>query len=311
MPALSGGFNGGSIGNSYSAGWVDDKPSAVDIGGFSTGVYASVIDACYYDQTVNPSVDEAYAAPGTTAQMQAAETFSDWNFDDIWVIYGEDLYPRLQDAPDTEGPVVDSLSPDNGSLYAELDDNLVLTFDESIQRGWGRMRIAGGAEEIILQPNDDEVGVDGDTLTIDLGDDLERGVTYTVTVPAGFVRDLNDNLFVGTEWTFTAGEAPDLTNPTVDPASCAVIGITDKAATLIWDKATDDTSAQSALTYQVYYSSVEMTDLAGVQAGTAVGAAAADLSCKIVSGLVPGSRYYFGVVVTDEAGNQSLHDLHR
>lgn len=300
-----GNISSGSISDSYSAGWVDDKPAATDIGGFATGVYASVIDACYYDQTINPSIDEAYAAPGTTAQLQTAETFSDWNFDDIWVIDGEDRYPSLQDAPDTEGPAVDSLSPDHGSPYAELDDNLVVAFDESIQRGWGRMRIVGNAEEIILQPYDDEVGFDGHTLTVNLTDDLERGVTYTVTIPAGFVCDMHHNLFAGAEWTFTAGEAPDVTEPLVDDASCAVIGITDTSATLFWDKATDNKSAQSALTYQVYYSSAEMTDLAGVQAGTAVGTATADLSYKILSGLVPDSHYYFGVVVTDEAGNQS------
>lgn len=94
--------------------------------------------------------------------------------------------------------------------------------------------------------------------------------------------------------------------PTVDNSSLKVIGITDNAATLIWDKATDDTTPQNQLTYQVYYSTDAMTDAASIESGTPFGSETADISSTVVDGLNDDTEYYFGVIVKDGAGKKSF-----
>jgi len=79
------------------------------------------------------------------------------------------------------------------------------------------------------------------------------------------------------------------------------------SVTVDWTKATDDSTAQAALEYLVYYSASDDIDtVANAEAnGTAVGAYAADIATEAVSGLVPSTTYYFNVLVRDGDGNRA------
>jgi hypothetical protein len=83
--------------------------------------------------------------------------------------------------------------------------------------------------------------------------------------------------------------------------------VTQTGATLSWNKATDETSAQAALQYLVYQSSRDNLDsVTNIEAnGTAVGSYAADISTKDITGLTAGKTYYFNVIVKDKAGNKT------
>jgi preprotein translocase subunit SecB len=76
------------------------------------------------------------------------------------------------------------------------------------------------------------------------------------------------------------------------------------AVTINWTKATDDLTAQAALQYQVWYSTSENMDtLEQVKAnGMAFGSYEADINTKEVTGLLPGTDYYFNVMVKDNSG---------
>ena len=103
----------------------------------------------------------------------------------------------------------------------------------------------------------------------------------------------------------------DITFPTVDDATIDTGNITDTGVTLTWSKATDNVSAQSVLQYLVYKSnSSNIDNIADIEAnGTPVGAYAADIDSKELTGLTGSTTYYFNVMVKDEAGNKTAYTM--
>ena len=103
--------------------------------------------------------------------------------------------------------------------------------------------------------------------------------------------------------------AADTTAPTVSAGTLRTSGVSGIGLTLDWTAATDETTAASALTYQVYYSTANnLGTLAQAKAnGTAANSATAGISTLSLSGLAGGTTYYLNVIVTDGAGNQSLY----
>src|SRR4029077_15608996 len=79
--------------------------------------------------------------------------------------------------------------------------------------------------------------------------------------------------------------------------------------TLNWTKATDDVSAQSSLQYEVRRSATNNLDtVANAEAnGTVVLSYTTDIATANVTGLAPGTGYYFNVIVKDAAGNKAVY----
>lgn len=100
-------------------------------------------------------------------------------------------------------------------------------------------------------------------------------------------------------------DLPAYTGPVTDDDSFKAAGITHNTAVLVWNKATDDVTAQNELTYTVYYSQAEMTGISSVESGTRFGSETADIAGMTVSGLSANTEYYFGVIVTDGDGHKS------
>lgn len=80
--------------------------------------------------------------------------------------------------------------------------------------------------------------------------------------------------------------------------------------TINWTKAVDDSSAQSNLQYQVYYSSSDnITNLASVLAnGLPVGSLTTNINTKTISNLTLSTTYYFNVIVRDESGYNACYN---
>ncbi|MDX1956923.1 MAG: fibronectin type III domain-containing protein [Leptospiraceae bacterium] len=104
--------------------------------------------------------------------------------------------------------------------------------------------------------------------------------------------------------------------PTTDvapvPGASGVLtltGIGKTTVTVSWTAATDDKTAQSAIQYQVYYSTKNnITVLADTKAnGTAFGSLTANINTQIITGLTPSTTYYFNVLAKDSAGNEVVY----
>ncbi len=105
-----------------------------------------------------------------------------------------------------------------------------------------------------------------------------------------------------------------ITNPAIPPTAgnsgtitTSGIGLTD--TTLNWTAATDDTTAQNNLNYQVYIStSNNISDVAACEAnGTTVGSLTQNITTKDLTGLSQGTTYYANVVVVDNDGLKSAY----
>jgi hypothetical protein len=104
----------------------------------------------------------------------------------------------------------------------------------------------------------------------------------------------------------------DSTAPTPGSSGNLTInGVQTTQITVNWTKATDAGTPQAQLQYLVYYStSDDISDVASMEAsGTPFGSYTTDINTRIVTGLAPGTPYFFNVIVRDNAGNKAAYNM--
>ena len=109
-------------------------------------------------------------------------------------------------APTDFTPPIATFSPADEAVDVEVSSNLVLTFDEPVQKGTGKIKITGGSTPIEILVASDAVTISGDglTVTVNPANDLAFSKGYTVAVDYGAFQDLAGNSYDGTEtWNFT------------------------------------------------------------------------------------------------------------
>ena len=75
-----------------------------------------------------------------------------------------------------------------------------------------------------------------------------------------------------------------------------------------WNKASDNRTPQSSLLYQVYHSTSDnLGNLANCLANGTLTAETTDISSHTITGLLPGTEYWFNIVVIDAAGNKRAY----
>ena len=116
-------------------------------------------------------------------------------------------------------PIVLFFSPADNSIGAAVENNIVLTFSEPIQKGTGAIEIhidspSGSLVESFNVATSTHLNVSGTTLTIDPTVNLSYNTHYYVTFNSGTVKDLAGKIFTGTS-TYDFTTAPDTTPPTV------------------------------------------------------------------------------------------------
>lgn len=104
---------------------------------------------------------------------------------------------------DTRAPLVSSYSPADGSTGVSVSSNIVLSFNEEIQRGSGLIRIRRGSSTgTVVETFDAAVSgrlsISGNQLTLDPVTTLAGGTKYFITFAAGTIRDLAGNAYAGT-----------------------------------------------------------------------------------------------------------------
>jgi len=126
---------------------------------------------------------------------------------------------------DTTAPTVINLSPADNATGVAAETNLVMTFDEEIQKGAGNILLKKVSDNSLVETiavTGTAVTVSGATVTIDPATTLGSGMAYYVEVVAGAFEDHVGNGFAGVRgsasWNFTTLSTPVVT-VTVAPAS--------------------------------------------------------------------------------------------
>lgn len=168
-----------------------------------------------------------------------------------------------QTPSDTINPYVISYNPVSGVDGIATNSNLVLTFDDILVKGEGKITITTTVEQgtQIIDINDASVTISNVAriLTINPSKDLFPGMDYTVVIDAGIVQDLAGNKYFGMPdnevWKFTTGgnagdfEAPALVSstPTNNETGASITELklkfneavkTDEGAFVFFDKGT-------------------------------------------------------------------------
>ena len=125
---------------------------------------------------------------------------------------------------DVSAPTVSGYSPLDNATGIAVNSNLVLTFNENVQKGTtGNILIKeGGATTQTIAVTNAAVTVTGNTVTIDPAD-LGYSAAVNIEIASGAIKDLSGNSYVGitnaTTWNFTT--AADVTAPTVSVSTTA------------------------------------------------------------------------------------------
>ena len=125
-----------------------------------------------------------------------------------------------QTIKDVTGPIVSVYSPLDNATGITINSDLVLTFNENIQKGTGNITIKKIADNSTVQTIDvtsGDVTVNSTTLTINPPSDLSIGTRYYINIASGALQDLQSNNYAGiadnSTWNFTT-VAPTVTNVT-------------------------------------------------------------------------------------------------
>lgn len=125
---------------------------------------------------------------------------------------------------DDIAPAVSTFSPVSGATGVSTNTNVVVTFNENIQRGTGTITIrSGSAAGTILESLDaatsDRITVSGSTLTIDPTAQLPILTAIFVVIPAGAIKDTANNNYAGTSsYSFTTADDVSPLAQTFSPA---------------------------------------------------------------------------------------------
>ncbi|MBI3675180.1 MAG: Ig-like domain-containing protein [Proteobacteria bacterium] len=129
-------------------------------------------------------------------------------------------------AADTTPPTLSSSSPADDATGVAVGANIVLTFSEAVKVGSGQIEIHRSSDgALVASPfvNDPQVTFSGNTVTIDLPNDLASNTGYYIVIPSGAILDLAGNTYAGisssTALNFTT--AADTTAPTLTSSSPA------------------------------------------------------------------------------------------
>ena len=124
------------------------------------------------------------------------------------------------EAPDTIPPTVDTVYPANGLTGVAIESDIVITFDEAIQRVSGiiAIHIDSATGPVVVTSEDSmtaDVLISGSTLTINPSHDFAPGTHYFVTLSNGSVKDLSGNAYLGSSaYEFTTVMPPSIPNIT-------------------------------------------------------------------------------------------------
>jgi len=127
---------------------------------------------------------------------------------------------------DTKPPIVNSITPANQSADVAVGSDVVITFSEAIQKGAGSITLGTASGTVVAiydAATSGNISISGNTLTVNPSADLLPGIGYTVTFPAGSVKDLAGNTYAGSGFSFTTS-VPTVTGTAGNDTFAATAG---------------------------------------------------------------------------------------
>ena len=123
-----------------------------------------------------------------------------------------DLQLTAASGGDLVAPVVTTYFPADNATNVATNANLVLTFNEPVQKGSGNIVVKqGGATTQTISVSDAAVTVSGNTVTINPAD-FNNNAAVNIEMAAGTFRDLANNNYAGitntTTWNFNTAAPP-------------------------------------------------------------------------------------------------------
>lgn len=195
-------------------------------------------------------------------------------------------------------PAITSLSPNNGSLIATANQNLVIGFSKNVSTSTGNILIKKTSDDSVVETIDVSGGqISGggtNSITINPNTTLTESENYYITIPSTAFRDGSNNFFNGisssSTWSFTI---LDQTSPIITEIATSSVATT--SATVIW---TTNEHASTKVIYStgsIYTSSTTLADISPrVLSHTAN-----------ISNLPPCTTFNYKVISADAAGNTS------
>lgn len=101
---------------------------------------------------------------------------------------------------DVTAPTLQAVTPQDDATGVAVNASLVLSFSEAVTRGSGTVQVKDSSGAVVASydaatsPN---LVFAGQTLTIDPSTDFAAGRSYSVSIPAGAVRDSSGNAYAG------------------------------------------------------------------------------------------------------------------
>ncbi len=121
-------------------------------------------------------------------------------------------------APDITAPTVTTFNPADESTGVSISSDLILTFNENVQKGTGNIYIKLVSDNSTVQTidvTDAVVTVSNDEVTINPPSDLSTLTAYYITIDSGAIKDLANNDYTGisasTTWNFTTADVVSTT----------------------------------------------------------------------------------------------------
>ena len=190
-------------------------------------------------------------------------------------------------------PFVTATSPAAGSSGVPLNAVITAAFSEPMDP----LSITPSAFTVSGLTGTVTYNVPGRTATFAPAGLLASGTAYTATVTTAALSSLGVPMNADHVWSFTTGTTTDTTPPAFSGiASAATVSLT--GTLLGWFPATDDRTPQAGIVYLVFRTTTSGSYPAEPAAVTPPGA-----TSFLMTGLTPGTTYYFRVNARDEAGN--------
>ena len=153
---------------------------------------------------------------------------------------------------DVAAPTVSTFSPADNATNVTVSTNLVLTFNEDIQKGTGNILIREGSTITqTIAVTDASVTISGSTVAIDPAN-FAPGAAVNIQMVSGVIKDLSNNNYAGiadaTTWNFAV--ATDATPPSITDGTSTKVNQSE--ALTITANITDNESAISAATVEFW-----------------------------------------------------------
>lgn len=117
-------------------------------------------------------------------------------------------------AADTTAPTLSSVSPTDGATGVSVSANLVMNFNEDVQKGSGNIVIKRSSNDstfATISVDDASVTVSGSQVTINPASDFATSTGYYVNLASGVIEDLAANAYTGiadtSTWNFTTASS--------------------------------------------------------------------------------------------------------